>query len=212
MFKPDSKLTIENLEDFLNDHKEHPLPEWFPTVELKREDYKFTLDENGYSPVTHIKTEDYINQGLTILPYIKGQLSYIEAGDIVISYPFTGCAMAAFKFSKEPDKQYVGHIAIGDGSAEDNLYNQFIDDPKIERLCVFKPYEIPYQNSSKNKYNLNLYQTTICYGIITSEHNMYWVAAGKFKTDIKTDNRFYVIDWGEGKDCTNSFFKQCILY
>ena len=212
MFKPDSKLTIENLEEFLNDHKEHPLPKWFPTVELKREDYKFTLDENGYSPVTHIKTEDYINQGLTILPYIKGQLSYIEAGDIVISYPFTGCAMAAFKLSKESDKQYVGHIAIGDGSAEDNLYKQFIDDPKIERLCVFKPYEIPYQNSSKNKYNLNLYQTTICYGIITSEHNMYWVAAGKFKTDIKTDNRFYVIDWGEGKDCTNSFFKQCILY
>ena len=83
MFKPDSKLTIENLEDFLNYHKEQPLPEWFPTVELK--DHEFTLDKNGYSLVTHIKTEDYINQGLTILPYIKGQLSYIEAGDIVSS-------------------------------------------------------------------------------------------------------------------------------
>ena len=208
MFKPDSKLTIENLEDFLNYHKEHPLPEWFPTVELKREDYEFTSDENRYSPVTHIKTEDYINQGLTILPYIKGQLSYIEAGDIVISYPFTGCAMAAFKFSKEPDKQYVGHIAIGDTYVSDDLYNQFIADTNIKKLCVFEPYEIPFQKSQKKEYNLNLYHITICYGIITSEHNMYWIVTGQ----LKTDKRFYVIDWGEGKDCTNSFFKQCILY
>ncbi len=208
MFKPDSKLTIENLEDFLNYHKEHPLPEWFPTVELKREDYEFTSDENRYSPVTHIKKEDYINQGLTILPYIKGQLSYIEAGDIVISYPFTGCAMAAFKFSEEPDKQYVGHIAIGDTYVSDDLYNQFIADTNIKKLCVFEPYEIPFQKSQKKEYNLHLYHITICYGIITSEHNMYWIVTGQ----LKTDKRSYVIDWGEGKDCTNSFFKQCILY
>lgn len=208
MYNPDSKLTIENLEDFLNYHKEHPLPEWFPTVELKREDFEFTSDENRYSLVTHIKKDDYINQGLTILPYIKGQLSYIEAGDIVISYPFSGCAMAAFKFFTAPDKEYVGHIAIGDGYVSRDLYNQFMADKNIERLCIFDPYDIPFQKSQKNKYNLNPYQITICHGIITSKHDMYWAVVGQ----LKTDNRFYVIDWGQDKDSTNSFFKQCILY
>lgn len=188
MFKPDSKLTIEKLKNFLNYHKEHPLPKWFPTVELKREDYKFTLDENEYSPVTHIKTEDYINQGLTILPYIKGQLSYIEAGDIVISYPFTGCAMAAFKFSKEPDKQYVGHIAIGDCSAEDNLYNQFIDDENIIKSCIFNPYLL-----SDKQYDLSPYNKEIIYGIITSNKKAYWIMVG----ELKEDDKFYIMDWEE---------------
>lgn len=179
-----NSVTLENLESFLNNHKTIPLPEWFPIREIESEPCK---EKETRRLVANVD----IN-GLTILPYIRGCMSYIEAKDIVISYPFSGCLMSLFKFDGESNKQYVAHIAKGDGIVKNELCDGFKKDNTIKIIRIFDPHDEP---SKKFKNILKDYCETQCYGIICSDSKCYWLVVGR----KKNNNSYIIIDWAEVK-------------
>lgn len=191
-----NRITTDNLEIFLNCYKTKPLPKWFPTGNINFDYQDFN---DGVILVKNIENRDYINHGLTVLPYIKGHLSYIEAGEVVISYPFSGCLMASFQFPKDSKKQYVSHIAKGDGAVEDKLCKWFAEDGDILKLCAFDPYDnIPIEKV-QIEHNLLKYRQTVCYGIMTSDNKCYWFVVGTKEDDS------ILIDWGIVQKSFHSF-------
>lgn len=215
------KLTQETLEEFLNEHMEKPLPEWFPTKEQWREgDYaasplKTNLKTNSiktdsiFMHVDHIADSRYLDHGLTVLPYLRGKIALVEAGEIVVSYPFSGCYMAAFSFTENPGKTYVGHITVGDGGVKDELINFFQTEENINRPCLFEPFSLLVISNEKTGQQFlrcgeQLY-TRIwdcrCWGFITRSMKCYSVIIGK----NPEENQYYVMLWTQGDQyhCTS---------
>lgn len=190
MSVPDSfdRITRDNLEASLDFYKNNPLPEWFPTKKLKETDYNRYNFNDGLILV-NVTNREYIEHGLTVLPYIQGHLSYIEAGDIVISYPFSGCLMASFSFPEDSDKRYVGHIAKGDAKVKHELCDWFKNDNRIHEFCIFDPFDLVEDNSSildflgKCGYKFN-FQKDI-YGIITRSNERYSFLIGTTEDGAK---------------------------
>lgn len=185
------RITPDNLEAFLTYHKSNPLPEWFPMDrynDCEKQDFN-----DGLIQITDEKLHNY-GHGITVLPYIKGHLSYIEASNIVISYPFTGCYMAAFSFprSSMPNVKYVCHIANDSGKGDNLLYLYLKSEETKGNMIIFCVFD-PFDEILKKKIisiDCEKFQT---YGIILPDNTAYWVYTGFLKSDRKR----HIIDWGK---------------
>lgn len=188
------QITDDNLEQFLDYHKNNPLPNWFPKNNLTREQYNSKDTEKRCVLVD--KSDNIIEHGLTIVPYIKGHFSFVKTDKIAISFPFSGCLMSAFKLPNK-EERCVAHIAKGDGCIEDELCDIFFRNTNINKLCVFDPHNEADKYRCKLMSILTNSSKYNTYGIITSTNNPYWLIAGTL--DRKMGNEWYVIDFGEAK-------------
>lgn len=133
-------------------------------------------DSTIYQYGFNIDRTDSINIDYSVVLYAQCKVTVIPTDNATLSFDFSGCYMASFKFNGQ---RYVAHIAYGDNYGRNaylgaTYWNQFITKnvENISEIRLFKPTEWvdQYQGIFKHVWGL-ITERGDCYAIRVYQDN-----------------------------------------